>query len=242
MGERLGRPVRVRVSSWRPQLVQDVILPTQPVRAGEDDLIGRLREQYLSERQGQIPASFRKPVLSNGCAVEVSPSDLAAAGSLRWRDVSDSGAGSASVSGARAEIAWSGGTPPGTGRYVLCRGDGREIANIAVDQGIVVIKAANGIRCWYWVAVEPAAADSADPAQGPAVSRFDWQPLPGAVLPELSRRNDHWRNGRTQRLDLPVDFRNVAGTCACPVVLVDRITGWAIGCSIEQAPAFLPAR
>lgn len=242
MGEQLGRPVRVRVSSWRPQLVQDVILPTQPVRVGEDDAIERLREQYLSERQGQIPASFRNPVLWTGCAMEVSSADLTAAGQLRWRDASGPSVGSATVSGARAEIAWSGGTPPAHGRYVLWRGDGREIADIAVDQGTVVIKVADQVRCWFWVAVEPAAADSVDPTGSQAIARFDWQLLPGAILPELSRRNDHWRNGRAQRLDLPVDFRDVAGSYIGPVLLVDRISGWAIGSNIEQAPVSPLAR
>jgi hypothetical protein len=238
----LGRPVRVRVSSWRPQLVQDVILPTQPVRVGEDDAIERLREHYLSERQGQLPASFRNPMLWNGCAVEDSSADLTAAGQLRWRDASGPGAVSATVTGSRAEITWSSGTPPAKGRYVLCRGDGREVANISVDQGTVVIKAADRVRCWFWVAAEPAAADLVDPTGSQAVARFDWQLLQGAILPELSRRNDHWRNGRTQRLDLPVDFRDVAVMSICPVVLVDRISGWAIGSNIEQTPVSPLAR
>ena len=238
-GEQLVRQVCVRVSSWRPQLVEDVILPTQPVRVGEDDAIERLREQYLLERQGQIPASFREPVLWNGCAVEVSSADLTAAGPLRWRGASGPRTGSATVSGARAEVAWSGGTPPANGRYVLCRSDGREIASIAVDQGTVVIRAADQVRCWFWVAVEPAAADSVAPTGSQAVARFDWQLLPGAIFPGLSRRSDHWRNGRTQRLDLPVDFRVAARMGIC---LVDRISGWAIGSNIEQAPVSPPAR
>jgi hypothetical protein len=234
-GERLSRQVRLRVSSWRPQLVQDVILPTEPVRADEDDAIERLREQYLQERQRRIPVSFRNPVLWNGCLVEVSSADLVVAGQLRWRDATGAGAGGATVSGARAEIAWSGGTPPANGRYVLCQGNGREIAEIAVEKGGVVVKVADQVRCWYWVAVESAAADSTDftASQSP---RFDWQLSQGAALPDASRRDDRWRKGRMLRLDLPVDFRESAGTCAFPVVLVDRVTGWAIGSQIEQTP------
>jgi hypothetical protein len=239
-GGQLSRQVCVRISSWRPQLVQDVILPTQPVRAGDDDALERLRKQYFKERQGRIPVSFRNPVLWNGCAVEVPPANLAE-GQLRWRDAAGVGTGSATVSGARAEIAWSGGTPPTTGSYVLYQGDGREIAEIMVDQGSVIVKAADQVRCWFWVAVEPAAVDLNDLAAG-RTNRFDWQLSQGAALPEASRRDDRWRNGRVQRLDLPMDFREGAGMCTFPVVLVDRVTGWAIGSQIEHTPAVAKAQ
>ena len=57
--------------------------------------------------------------------------------------------GGATVSGARAEIAWSGGTPPANGRYVLCQGkNGSEIAEVAVDQGAVVVNAADRVTGW----------------------------------------------------------------------------------------------
>ena len=234
-GERLGQAVRIRVSGWRPQLVQDVILPTQPVRDGEDDKIERLRGQYLKEQQARIPASFRNPVLWNGCVVEASAADVAAAGPLRWQEVTGPDSGTVAVSGARAEIAWPAGTL-GTGRYVLCRGDGRAIADISVDQSGILIRAADRTRCWYWVAVEPAEADAAGPDGGPAVSRFDWQLRQGAALPEACRRNDRWRDGRARRLEIPVDLRVEAGSQRYPVILVDQVTGWAIGRDIEQDP------
>lgn len=213
-------------------MVQDAILPTEPVRAGEDDAIERLRDQYYRERQGRIPASFKNPVLWNGVAVEVPSADRNAGGELRWRDA----ASGATVSGGRAEIAWSGGRPPAQGRYVLCQGDHRVIAEISVDAEGMAIKAVEKARCWYWVAVEPKADDlTGFNASQPA--RFIWRLAQGGALPDTSRRDDRWLNGRTQRLDLPLDLRDGAKAQILPVVLVDRVTGWAIGSQIGQAPA-----
>jgi hypothetical protein len=224
--------VSIRVSSWRPQLVQDVILPTEPVLAGTDDAIEQLRENYLKEKRGRIPASFRNPVLLNGCALVVASGDLTS-GKLLWQHSSGGGEGIGTISGDRAEIAWSGATPPPTGRDVLCRANGREIAEIVVDRGSVVVKALDGVRCWYWVAVEPAAADSVDITAG-APSRFAWQLSRGAILPDATRRDDRWRDGRMQRLDLPINLNDSAGTSTFAVAFVDRVTGWAIGGQIDE--------
>jgi hypothetical protein len=76
-------------------------------------------------------------------------------------------------------------------------------------------------------------ADSTD-LNASQTTRFDWQLSQGAALPDTSRCDGRWRNGRTQRLDLPMDFREGVGMCTFPVVLVDRVTGWAIGSQIEE--------
>jgi hypothetical protein len=235
MGVRLSRKAYIRISAWHPQLIQDVILPTQPVRAGEDDAIERLREQYFKERQRQIPASFKSPVLWNGCALEVPPADMAV-GNLRWSESTNTEVRGTTIVGARAEIAWSGGTPPVDARYVLSRRDGRKIAEIMVDKGGVAVRAASEVRCWYWAAFEPAAVDLADFTAGQP-ARFGWQLSQGARLPDASRIDDQWRGGRTQRLDLPVDLSENAGRNKFDVVLVDRISGWAIGSQIDETQA-----
>jgi hypothetical protein len=145
------------------------------------------------------------------------------------------------VSAARAEIAWFGGNPPANGRYLLCLGNGREVAKIAIEDGGLVIEVAEHVRCWYWIAVEAVAGDVAGAAGGRA-ARFDWQLEHGGELPDGSRRNDRLRDGRTQRLDLPVDFRESTGLRDYAIVLTDRDTGWAIGSQIEEAPASGAAR
>jgi len=232
-GDRLPRQLHIRVSAWRPQLVHDVILPTQPVRDGEDDAIGSLRERYLLDRKSRMPESFKNPVLWSGCLLEISAAGVG--GPLRWRDATSGGAGGATVNGVRAEISWTGGIPPAEADYVLCGAGDRVIARISVRKGNLVIKAADGVRCWYWAAAEPAASDCAGLPEGEA-ERFGWQLRDGSTAaPDSIRRDDHWLNGRAQRCELALDLREDGGQRSDALVFVDRITGWAIGGGIEQA-------
>jgi hypothetical protein len=230
----------MQVSTSRPRILQDEILPTQPVRMGEDDAIERLRDQYLQEQQGRMPVSFRNPTMWNGCAVEVSAAD-AAVGVLRWQVDTGAKPESATANGTSAEIVWSAGTPPTDARYVLCRGDGRQIAEIVADKGSLTIRVAGEVRCRYWIALEPAPADLAGTNEGGPV-RFEWRLLRGEAFSDGIRRDDHWRNGRTQRIDLPLDFRDGAVQRNFSMALVDKVSGWAIGTNVDEIPAPAAAR
>jgi len=234
-GERLVRELHVRVSSWRPQLVHDVILPTEPVLAGQDDAIGSLRERYFIERKNQMPETFKKPVLWSGYVLEVTASAAGTGERLYWRTAAGSVPNGASVNGARAEITWSGGTPPEQAEYTLCRAGDRPVATISVRQGEVALKAAARVRCWYWMAVEPSPADSAGLPPERAAARFSWQLRRGPAMSEPVSRDEHWSGGGAQRADLPLDLRDDAGERSDSLVFVDRITGWAIGSEIRQS-------
>jgi hypothetical protein len=234
-GERLVRQLHFRVSSWRPRLVRDVILPTLPVREGEDDAMESLRERCLLESKNQVPESFKSPVLWSGCIFEMFTADAGAGQSLCWRDATVSQAGGTTANGQRAEISWPGGIPPANADYVLRGARDRVIASVTVRQGDVMIKAAGGVRCWYWVAAEPAAADCARQPPGGVVPRFAWEIRDGPVMsPDLIRRDERWLNGRAQRLELPLDLGEGEGTISNVLAFVDRATGWAIGGGIEQ--------
>jgi hypothetical protein len=240
-GTQLSRRAILRISSWRRQLVRAEILPTVPEQSGESDSIEQLREHYLHAQENRIPASFRNAGLWNGWTVEVSPGELAA-GPLRWSGGGGKEISGASVSGGRAEIAWSGGMPPSGGRYILCAGDGQILVVIVADSGQIDVKTAEQVRCWYWVGVEPAAADSAELAKGRS-ERFEWQTSGGAVLPGSIKVEAPSGKAQMLRVDLPVDLRKgAAGRGAIPVLLVDRATGWAIGSQIEEAPASAAAK
>ena len=232
--DRLTRQLHIRVSPWRPQLVSDAILPTQPVRVGEDDAIESLRERYLLERRNQMPESFKNPVLWSGFSVEIPGGDASAGEPLRWREATTGQGNQATVSGGRAEIEWSGGIPPARADYVLCEAGDRVVASLSVRSGEVVLKAVARVRAWYWVAVEPAAADAASLPPERAAARFHWQLGKGAAMPDSIRRDEHWRSGRARRCDLPLDLREGAGRRSEALAFVDRVTGWAIGGEIEQ--------
>jgi hypothetical protein len=240
VGRQLGRPVRMQVSTSRPRILQDEILPTQPVRLGEDDAIERLRDQYFQERQGRMPVSFRNPTMWNGFSMEVSAAD-AAAGGLGWQPGAGAKPETATVDGASAEIVWSGGSPPTDGRHVLCRGDGRQIGEIVADKGSLTIRVADDVRCRYWIAFDPAPADLAGTREGGSV-RFEWRLLRSETLPDGIRRDDRWRNGRTQRIDLPLNFRDGAAQCSFSVALVDKVSGWAIETQVDEIAASAAAR
>lgn len=230
---RLVRALRVRISAWTPRLVQDAILPTQPVRDGEDDSVDLLRERLLKERGERMPQTLKHPVVQFGFRLEIPASRDGL--QPRWRDQAGREPSEANVSGQTAEIAWSGGPAPDHGEYVLGYPGGREIARITTDaQGGVVLEAAKDVSCRYWVAVERAAAEGTGLPATQGASRFEWRLLDGSNLPVSWVRDDHWQGGSAQRLDLPVGARG-SGARTDSLAFVDRITGWAIVGEVSQA-------
>jgi hypothetical protein len=191
-----------------------------------------LRERLFQERREQIPRTLKHPVVQFGFALEIPANGDGL--QLRWRDAVGREPAGATVRGQRAEISWSGGSPPRDVDYVLGYPGHREIAWITTNpQGGLVLEAAKDVSCRYWVAVERASADEAGLSRTQGASRFDWRLLHGAHLPTSCVRDDNWLGGRGQRLDLPVGVRE-GGTATCSLALVDRITGWAIVSEVSQ--------
>jgi hypothetical protein len=228
----LDPAVKVRISGWAPRLVQDVILPTQLVRDGEDDALELLRERLFQERKDQIPQTLKHPVIRFGLVLEVPANGDGQ--QLRWREAEGRVPAGATIRGQRAEIFWPGGISPGDGESVLLSSDRREIARIKVDPQLgLILEASKEVACRYWVAVERASADEVGLPRTQAASRFDWRLLQGAPLPSACSRDDDWQGGRGQRLELPVGNLNV-GNAASSLALVDQITGWAIVSEVSQ--------
>jgi hypothetical protein len=229
---RLDPAVKVRISGWAPRLVQDVILPTQLVRDGEDDALELLRERLFQERKDQIPQTLKHPVIRFGLVLEVPANGDGQ--QLRWREAEGRVPAGATIRGQRAEIFWPGGISPGDGESVLLSSNRREIARIKVDPQLgLILEASKEVACRYWVAVERASADEVGLPRTQAASRFDWRLLQGAPLPSACSRDDDWQGGRGQRLELPVGNLNV-GNAASSLALVDQITGWAIVSEVSQ--------
>ena len=226
----------LRLSQWTPQMIQDVIIPTVPVRMGEDDAVDALREQLQQEVDRQMVATFRNPVIQSGCAFELPPETLGGADQLHWRDANGATPAGSTVQGGRAEISWLGGRPPATANFVLVTAEGREIVRVYVAaDGELVCKTARTVRCWYWVGIIRAVVDGVGPGAQTESSRFAWQLLHGPEIPAAWRRDDHWRNGHGWRIELPLG-KQTDGLTGCTLAMVDRNTGWALAGEIRREP------
>jgi hypothetical protein len=218
---------KVRATAWKAELLQDVILPTNPVAVGQEEPLNELREKLMQTQRARMPQTFREPVTQSGFALEFEATGET--GLPRWRDAAGAEPKEATVQGNRAELAWTGQAPLRGQEYVLSQGDGREIARISREAGggAVVVTAPN-VHAWFWVAIERGGTERADGAA--AASRFNWQLLTGGEIPASWRRDDRWRDGRGQRLDLPLEDGGMS--VSHPLALVDRVTGWAMTCEI----------
>ena len=226
--------LRVDVTAWEPRMVQDLILPTYPVPAGEDDAMERARKKMLEERHARMPPAFRQPATTNGFALEFSPDDVGPGHQPHWRDAEGAEPVGTNVHDHRAEVSWPGSTPPGHLGFVLIQPSGRELARVSVDpDGAPMLTTTVAVRSWYWIGVEWGMADEAAASRAEPVPRLEWRLLSGAPLPESWRRDDHWLGGRGYRIDLPLTA-GTTGKAACALALVDPASGWAIVCKIER--------
>jgi hypothetical protein len=229
-----GQQLRVGVSAWESRMVQDLILPTHPVPAGEDDAMERTRNKMLEERHARMPSAFRQPATTNGFALEFSPDDVRPGHQPHWRDLEGAEPVGTNVHDHRAEVSWPGSTPPRHLGFVLIQPSGRELARVSVDpDGAPMLTTTVAVRSWYWIGVECGVADEAAASRTGPVPRLDWRLLSGAPLPESWRRDDHWLGGRGYRIDLPLTA-GTAGKASCALALVDPASGWAIVCNIER--------
>jgi len=223
-GDNLIPQGRISSGTWKARLLQDAILPTLPVPEGRAEQLHDLRSGQLRQRQSAMPATIAAPVVWSGFALDISglrPGNEASAG---WRVAAGGSPAALTARDGRAEITWNASGPERGAVYVLGWPGGPEIARISVDaNGRPSVKAAAGVRTWYWIGAERSAADQA--------GRFRWEDLSGAPLPAGWSRDDRWREGRGMRLDIPL--RSSGKTEAGYVLaLSDAESGWALTCRI----------
>ena len=220
--------LRVSVSAWTPRLLQDAILPTHPVPAGEDDALASAREKLIRERQASMPPAFQHPETTSGFALEFDGDGAAPENEPRWRNALGAELVGTSVRGNRAEVSWPGSNPPNSLDVVLLRPDGRELARLVVDaQGRPSLTTLPAVRSWFWVGIECRSADEASAFHPEPRRQFDWRLLSGSPMPVSWRQDNHWRNGRGYRIDLFL-ATGTAPRTSFPLALVDPVTGWAI--------------
>ncbi|MEO6995990.1 MAG: hypothetical protein ABI273_20480, partial [Lacunisphaera sp.] len=211
----------VQAPGWKPRMVRDVIVPTRPVTAAEEEAMDTLREKLRREEEARLPKAFQQPRMSGGLVIEFAATSHQQ-NPPRWREASGAEPAGSKVAGQRAELSWSGGVPPPNTTYTLSDSGGRVMAVASVDgRGGVALKTTAKTNAWYWCGIErtSAAAEASAP--------LDWQLLSGAAIPASWARDDHWLDGRGQRLEIPLDA-TTKRVGSYPIALVDPATGWAL--------------
>ena len=222
----------IRISPWKSRLVQDLILPTRPLPADEEETVEVVREKALRERIAQKPGSFQQPVARSGLAFEFGVDGAEKSGSPHWENDRDAEVTGLSATGHRAELEWGVAGPMPNTNYTLGYSDGRVIALVSVDEsGVPALKTAAGVRVWCWFGVERKAADSS-PARKESGAEFEWRLLPEGTIPASWKTDDRWAGGQGQRVDIPLDS-TTARVGGYEVALVDPASGWALARNVS---------
>jgi hypothetical protein len=216
--------VELTMAAWETRLVRDAIVPTFPVRAGEDDGVEATREKLISEQNARLAETFKHPATRRGFVFEL-PSAQPGEGP-HWAGGVGSAAVERSLSGNFAEVAWADGMPPQGVAGVLLFPDGREAVRVTVQQdGAVSLKLAKGVRGSFWVSVTGAAADETGVDQYDRSPRFGWQ------VNKTTWQTDRPKSpSRDYRISFPLKSLEAKKK---EIALADRVTGWALVTRIQ---------
>lgn len=234
---RLTRTVRVRLSSWRVRLMEDSILPTQPLRAGQVEPVAALRQQILAEQKAKLPATLTQSEVLSGLRVQIAPSDFT--DGLAWRDEQGAVIADSRVESGRAEITWAAANAPVDRPVRLSGRNGVVLAEARYEPQTreLVVRTAEETQAWLrWVIRAVPGDASRVPAgdTGNNKTRFAWRTGTGDPVPTGWHISDAADANADHRVDLPLGsvFGSVAAqSCA----LLDHVTGWALVTEIRQA-------
>src|SRR5262249_55864791 len=125
----ISQRTEVRSMTWSLQMMEDAIVPTEPVRIGVDDTSEKLRQRLLRERKALLPATLGRSRLHEGYALDLPAGN----GKAAWHAEKMTEVISATVRESHAEICWNGALPPVNIVYHLVRDDGYELAVLHTD-------------------------------------------------------------------------------------------------------------
>ena len=223
--------VAMRMTGWATRLVRDTIVPTLPVRVGEDDSVEPMRERFVREQKARMPDTFRHLSIMSGFVFEFPAAPDG--GAYYWEDSPDFGMMKRTVSKNQEEVSWSGETLPREGSSVLVSGNGLEIVRLSVDQeGNVALKVLEGVRCSLWLSVLPAKTDESVSAPGERASRFGWL-VNRVAFGTASRPGKPAPEPRDLRIAIPLELPK---GLRIEAALSDRTSGWALVTKIQIQP------
>jgi Carboxypeptidase regulatory-like domain len=215
----------IHASLWKPRLVKDLIVPTHPVTAAEEESLETMREKLLRDRAARMPKSFQQLKVKSGLVFEFTVGNEKP---LRWRNEHGAEPTGSGVKEHSAQLEWAGAMPLPNASYILSGSDGQRLVQVTSDQtGALILKTAPDIRVSYWVGVELAPIGEAGASAGKPESGFEWRLLSGASIPASWSRDDQWLDGRGRRIAIPLD-ETTRRVGSYGVALVDPVTGWAI--------------
>jgi len=234
---RLTRTVRVRLAPWRVRLMEDSILPTQPLRAGQVEPVAALRQQILAEQKAKLPATLTQSEVLSGLRVQIAPGDLT--DGLAWRDEQGAVIVGSRVENGRAEITWAAANAPVERPVRLSGRNGLVLADARYEPQTreLVVRTAEEAQAWLRWVVRAVPGDASRVAAGETAdvkARFAWRTGTGNPVPIGWHTSDASDAAADHRVDLPLG--SVLGSVAAQsCALLDHVTGWALVTEIRQA-------
>jgi hypothetical protein len=230
----LTRTVRVRVAPWRPRLLVDTILPTEPKLLAEPEPVAVLRARLLAEQEARLPRAFRAPEGRVGVAIELGAEF--ADEPMAWLDDVGARPESARVSGPRAEILWPASADGNERVFRLTRRDGAMVAEIRVagNGRDFSVRTMEESLAWLRLAVRVAPTAAAPVEAEAGAKGFSWRSATAGPLPPGWREGESPAAGDERIVEAPLG--SVPGAAALQAgALFDVETGWAILADVRQA-------
>jgi hypothetical protein len=220
--ERWLATLLVSTRRWAPRFTEDRILPTEPTREGADDGASRIHAAEWARVRQRLPEGFTAAKVRGGVRFIVR--DPAARLPLSWEVARGLTGAESSTSGARAEIAWSGGAPLASAGWDLRDARGAIWARVRTTAaGEFSAARREGVTFYLWAEV-------------------DWHPDPGAREPHWrvdtdARLPDGWTpvDGVKPRLEAPVEA--VSEAPRPRIEYLDTNSGWALASEWLVRPA-----
>ncbi|WP_404422505.1 carboxypeptidase regulatory-like domain-containing protein [Nibricoccus sp. IMCC34717] len=212
----------VSTRRWAPRFTEDRILATEPMPEGADDGAALLHATEWASVRQRLPAGFTAASVRGGVRFIVR--DPTARLPLRWEVARGVTGAAASTSGARADIAWTGGAPLASVSWDLRDASGAVWARLRTTAaGEFSASRRDGVELRLWAEV-------------------DWRPAPGAREPVWrvdadERLPDGWApvEAATQRIEASVEAVEAAPRPR--IEILDTNSGWALASEWRVRPA-----
>jgi len=245
----LAQKVRVRMAPWKSILVQDQIVATTPQPIDSPDESEDRRRELFEQQRKLLPDDLAYSVRWQGIGLSF-PSETTG----EWLSENGAPVVGGRVGAGTADIGWRESELASNREIHWVSAHGREVTVTTTQTGEILVAARDGLRVWFWVAVEPgsrtAEADSdkdgadrnrvmsilqdavgsgpvVDPVTFKWARRVQWRALGSDSRSSLGWRTSDWRDGRGRRLEMPL-IADAGAQTGARLAWVDEDTGWAL--------------